>query len=125
MPDDYATRLENIPGTTKRLAWCPPTPLDEMNAFGRALNCSINDALPSCVTGAIGVGLNTLGDETAGLNINQSSSSTLAISTSSLSIASIGLAAAASWYSRVASFIIFSPSSMTMALAYSIMPIAD
>ena len=70
MPDDSATRLENIPGTTKRLAWCPPTPLDEMNAVGRALNCSINDVLPSCVTGAIGVGRNTLGDETAGLNIN-------------------------------------------------------
>ena len=70
MPDHSATRLENIPGTTKRLAWCPPALLDEMNAVGRALNCSINDALPSCVTGAIGICRNTLGDETAGLNIN-------------------------------------------------------
>ena len=57
--------------------------------------------------------------------LDQSSSSALAISTSSRSIASIGTQAAASSYNWVASFIFLSPSSMTKPLAYSTMAIAD
>lgn len=54
MPDDSPTALKGIPGHTKRVAWCPPLPLAEVKAVGKALNCSINDVLMSCVAGAIG-----------------------------------------------------------------------
>lgn len=54
MPDDSPTRLKGLPGLTKRVAWCPPVPLDEVKAIGKALGCSINDVLLSCAAGAIG-----------------------------------------------------------------------
>jgi diacylglycerol O-acyltransferase / wax synthase len=64
MPDDSKTRLKGLPVGEKRVAWCPPVPLDEVKAIGRALNCSINDVLLSCVAGAIGQYLRDVGDET-------------------------------------------------------------
>lgn len=69
MPDDSPTRLKGTPGRVKRVAWCQPIPLDEVKAVGRALNCSINDVLLSCVAGAIGGYLTALGDEVGGLEI--------------------------------------------------------
>ena len=69
MPDDSPTRLKGTPGTAKRIAWCQPIPLDEVKAIGRALNCSINDVLLSCVAGAIGQYLRSFGDETEGKEI--------------------------------------------------------
>ena len=69
MPDDSATRLKGKPGATKRVAWCQPIPLDEVKAIGKALNCSVNDVLLSCVAGAIGGYLRSLGDDTAGQEI--------------------------------------------------------
>ena len=69
MPDDSPTRLKGIPGTRKRVAWCQPIPLAEVKAVGRALNCSINDVLLSCVAGAIGEYLKSFGDEIAGKEI--------------------------------------------------------
>jgi diacylglycerol O-acyltransferase len=48
------TRLKGKAGTAKRVAWCQPIPLDEVKAVGKALNCSVNDVLLSCVAGAIG-----------------------------------------------------------------------
>ena len=69
MPDDSPTRLKGIPGATKRVAWCEPIPLDEVKAIGKALNCSINDVLLSCVAGAIGTYLRDLGDDTRGQEI--------------------------------------------------------
>jgi diacylglycerol O-acyltransferase len=69
MPDDSPTRLKGTPGTTKRVAWCEPIPLDEVKAIGKALNCSINDVLLSCVAGAIGTYLRDLGDDTQGQEI--------------------------------------------------------
>ncbi len=69
MPDDSPTRLKGKPGTHKRVAWCPPIPLDEVKAVGKALNCSMNDVLLSCVAGAIGEYLKSHGDETAGKEI--------------------------------------------------------
>ena len=62
MPDDSPTRLKGKPGNAKRVAWCPPLPLDEVRAVGKALNCSINDVLLSCVAGAIGQYLRAQGD---------------------------------------------------------------
>ena len=69
MPDDSPTRLKGKPGTTKKVAWCQPIPLDEVKAVGKALNCSLNDVLLSCVAGAIGEYLRALGDSTKGQEI--------------------------------------------------------
>ncbi|WP_435520874.1 wax ester/triacylglycerol synthase family O-acyltransferase [Caenimonas aquaedulcis] len=69
MPDDSKTRLKGKPGMTKRVAWCDPIPLDEVRAVGKALNCSINDVLLSCVAGAIGQYLKSLGDDISGQEI--------------------------------------------------------
>ena len=69
MPDDSKTRLKGTPGAQKRVAWCPPLPLDEVKAIGKALNCSVNDVLLSCVAGAIGAYLRSKGDDPAGQEI--------------------------------------------------------
>ena len=69
MPDDPPPRLKGEPGTAKRVAWCPPLPLDDVKAVGRALGCSVNDVLLSCVAGAIGGYLRDLGDDTTGKEI--------------------------------------------------------
>ncbi len=69
MPDDSRTRLKGTPGTAKRVAWCQPLPLEEVKAIGKALNCSINDVLMSCVAGAIGQYLISKGDDVQGKEI--------------------------------------------------------
>lgn len=69
MADDSPTRLKGTPGHTKRVAWCEPLPLDEVRAIGKALHCSINDVLLSCVAGAIGQYLQDKGDAVAGKEI--------------------------------------------------------
>jgi diacylglycerol O-acyltransferase len=69
MPDDSKTRLKGKPGMAKRVAWCQPIPLDEVKAVGKALNCSINDVLLSCVAGAIGEYLKSHGDDVTGQEI--------------------------------------------------------
>ena len=69
MPDDSKTRLKGKPGTAKRVAWCQPIPLEEVRAVGKALNCSINDVLLSCVAGALGEYLKSLGDDVSGQEI--------------------------------------------------------
>ncbi len=69
MPDDSKTRLKGRPGSAKRVAWCQPIPLEEVKAVGRALNCSINDVLLSCVAGAIGEYLKAKGDDVTGQEI--------------------------------------------------------
>jgi diacylglycerol O-acyltransferase len=69
MPDDSPTRLKGIPGPRKRVAWCQPIPLAEVKAVGKAMNCSVNDVLLSCVAGAIGEYLKSFGDAIAGKDI--------------------------------------------------------
>jgi WS/DGAT/MGAT family acyltransferase len=69
MPDDSHTSLKGQPGRHKRVAWCPPLPLAEVKAVGKALNCSVNDVLLSCVAGAIGAYLRNLGESTRGKEI--------------------------------------------------------
>lgn len=69
MPDDSPTRLKGKPGKTKQVAWCQPIPLHEVKAVGKALNCSINDVLLSCVAGAIGEYLKGHGDDVKGKEI--------------------------------------------------------
>ena len=65
MPDDSKTRLKGKPGGVKKVAWCDPIPLDDVKAVGKALNCSINDVLLSCVAGALGEYLKSHGDDVA------------------------------------------------------------
>ena len=69
MEDDSPTRLKGIPGHTKRVAWCKPLALDEVKAIGKALGCSVNDVLLSCVAGAIGSYLRHHGDDVRGTEI--------------------------------------------------------
>ena len=69
MPDDSPTRLKGTPGRTKRVAWCAPIPLEEVKAVAKALNCSINDVLLSCVAGALAQYLRLHGDDVAGKEI--------------------------------------------------------
>jgi len=69
MADDSPTRLKGKPGTQKRVAWDEGLPLDAVKAVGKALNCSINDVLLSCVAGAIGRYLQTKGEDVAGKEI--------------------------------------------------------
>jgi WS/DGAT/MGAT family acyltransferase len=66
MPDDSHTGLKGMPGNQKRVAWCAPLPLAEVKAIGRALNCSVNDVLLSCVAGAIGAYLKGRGESVQG-----------------------------------------------------------
>ncbi len=69
MPDDSPTRLKGKPAGRKRVAWNEPLPLDAVKVIGKALNCSINDVLLSCVAGAIGQYLRDQGDDPSGQEI--------------------------------------------------------
>ena len=69
MADDSPTRLKGKPERGKRVAWCPPLPLADVKAVGRALGCSINDVLLATAAAAIGGYLRDHGDDTAGQEI--------------------------------------------------------
>jgi WS/DGAT/MGAT family acyltransferase len=69
MPDDSPTRLKGKSGGRKQVAWCPPVPLDQVKAVGKALGCSLNDVLLSCLAGALGEYLKSHGDDVAGQDI--------------------------------------------------------
>jgi WS/DGAT/MGAT family acyltransferase len=69
MPDDARTSLKAPPAATKAVAWCEPISLDEVKAVGKALGCSVNDVLLSCVAGALGAYLQQCGETVAGKEI--------------------------------------------------------
>lgn len=69
MANDSPTRLKGTPGTSKRVAWCPPLPLADVKAASKALHCTINEVLLSCAAGAIGEYLKAHGDDVAGKEI--------------------------------------------------------
>jgi diacylglycerol O-acyltransferase / wax synthase len=69
LPDDSPTQLKGKPAGKKRVAWNHPLPLDDVKAIGRALGCSINDVLLSCVAGAIGQYLRDRGEDPDGKEI--------------------------------------------------------
>lgn len=69
MADDSPTRLKGKPIGHKLVAWSEPMPLDVVKVVGRGLNCSINDVLLSCVSGAIGGWLRDQGDDPSGAEI--------------------------------------------------------
>ncbi len=67
MPSDSATRFKGKPNGSKRVAWCEPLKLPEVKAVSRALGCTINDLLLSCVAGAMRRYLVDCGDKTEGV----------------------------------------------------------
>ncbi len=67
MPSDSQTRFKGKPKGTKRVAWCEPIELPEVKAVSRALGCSINDLLLSCVAGSMRRYLADCGDKTEGV----------------------------------------------------------
>ena len=69
MKSDSATRFKGKPSGSKRVAWCEPLKLPEVKAVSRALGCSINDILLSCVAGAMRRYLADKGDRTEGVEI--------------------------------------------------------
>jgi len=69
MKSDSATRFKGKPTGSKRVAWCEPLKLPEVKAVSRALGCSINDVLLSCVAGAMRRYLADKGDRTEGVEI--------------------------------------------------------
>lgn len=69
MTDDSPTRLKGQPLGRKVVAWGEPMPLDVVKAVGQSLNCSINDVLLACVSGAIGAWLMDQGDDPTGAEI--------------------------------------------------------
>ncbi|GMV46671.1 MAG: hypothetical protein AMXMBFR66_20690 [Pseudomonadota bacterium] len=69
LPDDSRTLLKGKGSGRKVVAWNDPMPLDVVKAVGKALGCTINDVLLSCVTGAIGSWLRERGDDPAGKEI--------------------------------------------------------
>ncbi|MCP5425909.1 MAG: wax ester/triacylglycerol synthase family O-acyltransferase [Gammaproteobacteria bacterium] len=69
MADDPSTLFKGKPGVSKRVAWIEPLPLAEVKAIGKALNCSINDVLLSCVAGALRAYLADQGECVEGLEI--------------------------------------------------------
>ena len=69
MLSDSATRFKGKPNGSKRVAWCEPLKLPEVKAVCRALGCSINDMLLSCVAGAMRRYLAEKGDRTEGVEV--------------------------------------------------------
>lgn len=53
MTPDSATRLKGALGVMKRTAWSKPLSLLEAKAVAQAFECSVNDVLVSCATGAL------------------------------------------------------------------------
>jgi WS/DGAT/MGAT family acyltransferase len=69
MPDDSPTLLKGKPNGKKVVAWSEPMLLDQVKTIGKALNCTVNDVLLSCVAGAIGAYLQSQGQDPAGKEI--------------------------------------------------------
>jgi WS/DGAT/MGAT family acyltransferase len=53
MTSDTATCLKGQPTGIKVVAWNEPLPLADVKAVGKAIGCSVNDVLLSCVAGAL------------------------------------------------------------------------
>ncbi|MBI4756672.1 MAG: wax ester/triacylglycerol synthase family O-acyltransferase [Betaproteobacteria bacterium] len=69
MPNDTPTCFKGRPGALKRVAWSEPLPLAEVKALGKALGCSVNDVLLSCVAGALRHYLASRGESIDGVEV--------------------------------------------------------
>ena len=69
LADDSPTRLKGHGSGRKVVAWNEPMPLDAIKVVGKALHCTVNDVLLSCVAGAIGSYLRDRGEDPEGKEI--------------------------------------------------------
>jgi WS/DGAT/MGAT family acyltransferase len=69
LPDDSPTLLKGKLNGRKVVAWCEPLPLDQVKAVSKALGCTVNDVLLSCVAGSIGHYLRQQGEDPTGKEI--------------------------------------------------------
>jgi WS/DGAT/MGAT family acyltransferase len=69
MDNDSVTSLKGLPSGSKVVAWNEPLALDDVKAVGKALGCSVNDVLLSCVSGAIRSYLEHQGEEVDGIEL--------------------------------------------------------
>ena len=69
LPDDSPTLLKGELNGRKVVAWCEPLPLDRVKAVGKALGCTVNDVLLSCVAGSIAHYLRDRGEDPTGKEI--------------------------------------------------------
>ena len=69
LPDDSPTLLKGRLSGRKVVAWCEPLPLARVKAACKALDCSVNDVLLSCVAGSIGHYLRERGEDPTGKEI--------------------------------------------------------
>lgn len=69
LSDDPITTFKGPLGTTKRVAWAEPLPLDEVKTLGKALGCTVNDVLLACASGALRGYLRDAGEDVDGLTI--------------------------------------------------------
>lgn len=69
MRSDSPTRYKGKPGMAKAVAWSEPMALPLIKAAGKAVDCSVNDVLLSCVAGALRTYLAERGDRTAGVEM--------------------------------------------------------
>jgi len=72
MPADPRTLFKGQQSSAKRIAWSDSLPLSEVKQVGKALDCSINDVLLSCVAGALRGYLVEEGQAVDGLEIRAS-----------------------------------------------------
>ncbi|MEP6607923.1 MAG: wax ester/triacylglycerol synthase family O-acyltransferase [Burkholderiaceae bacterium] len=66
MADDHSTSLKGRLCGEKAVAWNEPISIDDVKAVSKALDCSVNDVLLACVTGAIRSYLTARGEAVAG-----------------------------------------------------------
>lgn len=69
MPDESPTPFKGKPGPVKCIAWCDTLPADQARQVARAFGCSINAVLLSCLAGALGAQLRSLGADPRKLEI--------------------------------------------------------
>jgi diacylglycerol O-acyltransferase / wax synthase len=69
LSDDSPTRLKGKGSGKKVVAWNEPLPLEVVKVIGKALHCTVNDVLLSCVAGAIGEYLREQGEDPTGKEI--------------------------------------------------------
>lgn len=69
MPNDPKTKFKGRLSTRKRCVWADSISLSEVKHVGKALGCTINDVLISCVTGALRGYLIEKGQQVDGLEI--------------------------------------------------------
>jgi len=69
LSDDPITAFKGPLGTTKRVAWAEPLPLEEVKTLGKALGATVNDVLLACASGALRGYLRDEGEDPDGLTI--------------------------------------------------------